>query len=104
MTLRQEHRAGEKMFVDFAGQTIPVTNPTTGEVTQSEVFVAVLGASNYTYSEALESQALPCWIRGHVNGYEYFGGVASVTVPDNLKSGGVGYQNKPDIKGVAVSE
>lgn len=87
LTLRQEHRAGEKMFVDFAGQTIPVTNPTTGEVTQSEIFVAVLGASNYTYSEALESQALPCWIRGHVNGYEYFGGVASVTVPDNLKSG-----------------
>jgi transposase len=62
VVLRQEHRAGEKTFVDYAGQTVPVTNPKTGEVRQAQVFVAVLGASNYTYAEATWTQNLWDWI------------------------------------------
>jgi transposase len=66
VVMRQEHRAGEKLFVDFPGQTIPIVDPATGEIWRAELFVAVLGASNYTYAEALPSQALPHWIAGHV--------------------------------------
>lgn len=87
VTLRQEHRAGEKMFVDFAGKGIPITEPSTGEVKDAEVFVAVLGASNYTYAEAVLTQALPNWIGAHVRAFEYMGGVPEVVVPDNLKAG-----------------
>ena len=85
--MRQEHRAGEKMFIDFAGKTIPVINPSTGEVTDAQIFVAVLGASNYTYAEALPSQNLPCWIRAHIRAFEYFDGVSEILIPDNLGSG-----------------
>jgi|SRR5579859_269913 len=87
MPMRQEHRAGEKVFVDFPGQTIPIVEPGTGVVAEAEIFVAVLGASNYTYAEALASQELPHWIAGHVHAFDYFGGVPRVVVPDNLKSG-----------------
>lgn len=87
LSLRQEYLAGEKMFVDFAGKTIPITNRYTGEITNAEIFVAVLGASNYTYAEALESQNLPSWIGAHTGAFEYFGGVSALLVPDNLKSG-----------------
>lgn len=87
VVLRQEHKAGEKVFVDFAGQTIPVICRETGEVRDAQIFVGVLGASSYTYAEACESQALPEWITAHVRMYEFFGGVPAVTVPDNLKSG-----------------
>jgi transposase len=66
-TLRQVHVAGERMFVDFAGQTMEVFDGTTGEARQAEVFVAVLGASSYTYAEAVWSQSLPDWISAHVN-------------------------------------
>jgi transposase len=59
ISLRQEHRAGEKMFIDFAGQRVPIQDPETGEISDAEIFVAVLGASNYTYAEALPSQSLP---------------------------------------------
>ena len=85
--LRLEHRAGEKVFVDYAGQTVPVVDRTTGEVLEAQVFVGVLGASNFTYAEAFWSQELPEWIAGHVHLYEYLGGVPELTVPDNLKSG-----------------
>lgn len=85
--MRQEHRAGEKLFVDFTGDTIPVTDPITGEVRRAEVFVAVLGASNYTYAEALPSQELPYWIAGHVHAFEFFGGAPEIVVCDNLHSG-----------------
>lgn len=84
--LRQRYRAGEKMFVDFAGQTIPVTDPETGAVRQVELFVAVLGASSYTFAEARETQQLPDWTEAHVHAFDFFGGVAKITVPDNLKS------------------
>jgi transposase len=84
--MRHEHRAGEKLFVDFPGQTVPVVDPRTGEVSQAEVFVAVLGASNYTYAEAVPSQALPHWVGAHVRAFAYFGGCPQVLVPDGLRS------------------
>jgi transposase len=87
LSLRQEYRAGEKMFVDFAGKGIEVINPLTGEIKEAEIFVAVLGASNYTYAEAMQSQDIPSWINAHIHAFEYFGGVARITIPDNLKSG-----------------
>jgi transposase len=87
LVLRQEHKAGEKVFVDFAGQTVPVIERSTGEVREAQIFVAVLGASNFTYAEATWTQELPEWTQAHVHMYEYFGGVPALTVPDNLKSG-----------------
>ena len=87
VVLRQEHRAGEKVFVDFVGQTVSVISRETGEVREAQIFVGVLGASNFTYAEACESQELPEWIAAHVRMYEFFGGVPALTVPDNLKSG-----------------
>lgn len=87
LSLRQEYRAGEKLFVDFAGKGIEVINPLTGEIKEAEIFVAVLGASNYTYAEAFESQDIPSWITAHIHAFEYFGGVAKIIIPDNLKSG-----------------
>ncbi|MEI6516503.1 MAG: IS21 family transposase [bacterium] len=85
ISLRQEHRAGEKLFVDFAGQTIPITDPVTGEVTQGHLFVAVLGCSNYTYSEVTVAEKLEDWIGGQVNALEDIGGVPLAVVPDNPK-------------------
>jgi len=85
--LRQEHKAGEKVFVDFAGHTVEVICRETGEVRDAQIFVGVLGASSYTYAEALESQELSEWTHAHVRMYEFFGGVPRLTVPDNLKSG-----------------
>lgn len=85
--MRQHHKAGEKLFVDFAGQTVPITEPATGEIRQAQIFVAVLGASNYTYAEACWSQDVPTWVALHVHAFEFFGGVPEIVVPDNLKSG-----------------
>jgi transposase len=87
VVMRQEHVAGDKMFVDYSGMRVPVVNRETGEVQMAEVFVAVLGASNYTYAEASYSQNSSCWIMAHVRAFEYFGGVPQALVPDNLKSG-----------------
>jgi transposase len=87
LVMRQDHRAGEKMFVDYAGHTVEIVDRLTGAVRESQVFVAVLGASNYTYAEATWSQSLPDWIASHVRAFDFFGGVAEVVVPDNLKSG-----------------
>lgn len=87
VVMRQEHRAGEKLFVDYPGQTLPIVDPETGEITQAELFVAVLGASNYTYATATASQALPDWTMAHVAAFEFFGGVPAIVVPDNLRSG-----------------
>jgi transposase len=86
VVLRQEHRAGEKMFVDYAGATVAIHNPESGEVHPSAVFVAVLGASSYTFAEATTGQDLRNWIGSHMRAWEFFGGVAEVVVPDNLKS------------------
>jgi transposase len=87
VTLRQEHRAGEKLFVDYAGQTVPIIDRSTGECVEAQIFVATLGASNYTFAEASMSQDLPSWIRSHVHAFQFFGGVSEILVPDNLKSG-----------------
>jgi transposase len=86
VVMRQPHVAGERMFVDFAGETVPVVDPKTGTVSEAEVFVAVLGASNYTYAEVCPSQELEHWLGAHVRALESFGGVPKVFVPDNLKS------------------
>lgn len=87
LVMRQTHRAGEKLFVDFCGQTVPLTHPKTGEIRQAQIFVAVLGASSYTYAEAVESQGLADWIGAHGRAFRFFGGCPEVLVPDNLKSG-----------------
>ena len=86
-TMRLNHKAGEKVFVDYTGQTMPVVDPKTGEIREAEIFVAVLGASSYTYAEAQWHQDLPNWIGGHVRAIKYFGGVPDIIVPDNLKAG-----------------
>jgi len=86
LVMRQHHRAGEKLFVDYAGQGIPVVNSHTGEVHEAALFIAVLGASNYTYAEATWSQTLPDWIGSHVRTFAALGGVPEVVVPDNLKA------------------
>ena len=86
LSMRQTHLAGEKLFVDYAGPTVPLINPTTGGLHAAQIFVAVLGASNYTYAEATYSQALPDWIGSHVRAFQFFGGVPALVVPDNLKS------------------
>jgi len=86
-TMRLDHKAGEKMFVDYAGQTMPVIDPSSGEIREAEIFVAVLGASSYTYVEAQWHQDLSNWTGGHVRAYLFFGGVTELIVPDNLKAG-----------------
>jgi transposase len=86
VVMRQEHRAGEKLFVDYAGHTAEVVDRRTGEIRQAQVFVAVLGASNYTYAEATWTQALPDWIGSHVRAFQLFGAVPELVVPDNLRS------------------
>jgi transposase len=88
VVMRQEHKAGEKLFVDFAGQQIPIYDEKTGErALDAELFVAVLGASSYLYAEALASQELLCWITGHVHAFEFLGGCPAIAVCDNLRSG-----------------
>jgi transposase len=87
VVMRQDHRAGEKLFVDYAGQTVPIIDRATGEIREVQIFVAVLGASNYTYAEATWSQSLPDWIGSHVRAFRFLGGVPELVVPDNLRSG-----------------
>ncbi len=86
-SMLQEHKAGDKLFVDYAGLTMPLMDPKTGEITQAQIFVAALGASNYTFAEATLSQSLPDWIGSHVRCFTFLGGVPRLVVPDNLKSG-----------------
>ena len=85
--MRQSHVAGEKMFVDYAGQTLEVIDGLTGEVHAAQLFVAVLGASSYTYAEATLTQSLPDWTASHCRAFRFFGGVTSLVVCDNLKAG-----------------
>ena len=87
VVLRQEHKAGEKMFVDWAGTTIPVHDRHTGEVWRSPLFVAALGASSYTWAEAMPDQQMEAWLRGHVHAFEHFHGIPALVVPDNTKTG-----------------
>ena len=98
LVMRQEHRAGEKLFVDYAGQTAEVVDRRTGEIRQAQIFVAVLGASNYTYAEATWSQQLPDWIGSHVRAFEFIGGTSEIVVPDNLRSAvSKAHRYEPDL-------
>ncbi len=85
--MRKPKKAGEEAEVDYAGLTMPVIDPHTGEITQAEIFVGVLGASGLIYAEAQVDQSKPNWIRGHVRMFEFFGGVPRIVRPDNLKTG-----------------
>jgi transposase len=87
LSMRQLHRAGDKCFVDYAGQKPRLIDPTTGEVIEVELFAAVLGASNYTYVEATRTQQVPDWIASHARAFAFFGGVTAAIVCDQLKSG-----------------
>ena len=87
VVMRHEHRAGDKLFVDYSGQTVGVIDRVTGEVHSAQIFVAVLGASNYTYAEATSSQQIEDWVGSHVRAFSFFGGTTKAIVPDNLKSG-----------------
>ena len=98
VVMRQTHRAGEKLFVDDAGHTVEVVDPASGEIRTAQIFVAVLGASNYTYAEATWSQGLSDWIGSHVRAFAYFDGVPAILVPDNLRSGvSKAHRYEPDL-------
>ena len=86
LVMRQEHRAGEKTFLDFSGLRVPWLDLATGEIHQAEVFLAVLGASNCTFALAVENQKLESWVHCHLEMNRFFGGTTQVWVPDNLKS------------------
>ena len=86
LSMRQTHKAGAKLFVDFAGQTIPVHDRFTGKVQEAQIFVATLGLSSYSYAEAVPDQTLPNWIMPQVRAFEYFGGVTEAVVPDNPRT------------------
>jgi hypothetical protein len=83
VVMRQDHPAGKRLFVDYAGQTMPLVDPETGEVSEAQVFVATLGASSYTYAEGHRSQELRHWIAGHIQAFEFFKGCTEILVPDN---------------------
>lgn len=87
VVLRQEHPAGEKMFVDWAGPTVPIYDQRSGEVTAASLFVAVLGASTYTFAWVTIGQGLANWIDCHVRAFEFFAGTTKLLVPDNLRTG-----------------
>ena len=87
LVMRFEYVAGERMFVDFCGDTLGITDPETGQIWRAPVFACALGASGYLYVEATGSQELACWLGAHVNALNSYGGSVRAVVPDNLKSG-----------------
>ena len=87
VVLRQEHKPGEKMFVDWAGSTIPIHDAQGGPLQAGHLFVAVLGVSSYTYAEATSDEQLTNWIGAHVHAFEYYQGVPALVIPDNTKTG-----------------
>lgn len=86
IAMRQEHRAGDKTYVDHAGPTVPVIDPESGELREASIFVAVLGASSYTYAEATWTRGLYDWIGSHIRAFEFFSGVSEAIVPDNWRT------------------
>jgi transposase len=86
-SMRQEHRAGDKFFVDYSGTTLDIVDASTGEIREAEIFVGVMGNSNLTYAEATWTQKLQDWIGSHVRAFAYLGAVPHCVVPDNLRSG-----------------
>lgn len=87
IVLRQEYKAGERLFVDWAGPTIPIYSRTSDEIRQAHLFVAVLGASSYTYAEATADEQMINWLTAHMNAFEFFGGLARLIIPDNTRTG-----------------
>ena len=87
VVMRQDHKAGEKLFVDYAGQTVPLVDEESGEVSEAQIFVAVLGASSYTFAEATRSQGLADWTASHARAFSFLGGVPELVICDNLKAG-----------------
>jgi len=85
-SMRQVHVGGEKLFVDYAGQTVPIVNPTTGEISQAQIFVATLGASSYTYACATATQNAADWVGSIIDSLEFFGGVPKLIVPDQPRA------------------
>jgi len=97
-SMRQQHKAGEKLFIDYCGPAMDIVNPDTGEVRTAQLFVATWGASNYTYAEATWSQNQADFINAHVRAFEFFKGTPKIIVPDNLKSGVIKtHRYEPDI-------
>ena len=86
-TMHLDHKPGEQMEVDWAGDTAKVTDPETGSQTPAYLFIAVLSCSGYAYVEAFGDQGQESWITGHVHAYRYFGGATRILTPDNLKTG-----------------
>jgi transposase len=80
--MRQIHRAGEKTFIDYCGPTVPIICRNTGEIRSAQVFVAVLGASSYTFAEATWTQSLPDWIASHQRAFHFFAGVTELQILD----------------------
>lgn len=112
-SMRLPRKGGEEMEVDYAGMTVPIINPESGEITKAQIFVATLAASSYTYAEAQSSQTLPNWIGGHVRTFSFFGGLPRIIKLDNLKAGvkspcyyepdlNPSYQKMAEYYGVAV--
>jgi transposase len=98
VVMRQEHRPGEKAFIDWAGSTIPIYDRVTGVVWQASLFVAALGASSYTWAEATRDQQMESWLRAHMHAFDYWGGVPALAVPDNTKTGvSKAHRYDPDI-------
>lgn len=87
VVLRQVYQPGDKLFVDYAGPTVPVIDRTSGEIQPAQILVAVLGYSNDVYAEAQADQSVVAWIQGHVHAFQAYGGVPACMVPDNLKAG-----------------
>jgi transposase len=87
ISMHQDHKAGEKLFVDWAGDTFPIIDRETGEVSKAYLFLATLGASSYSYAEGFLSQDLPQWITANIHAFNHFQGVTEIVVPDNLKTG-----------------
>jgi transposase len=98
LSMNQVHRASETLFVDYAGKNPTVIDATTAMVIALELFVAVLGASNYTYAEATRTQQVPEWIASHERAFQFFGGSPPVIVPDHLKSGVVPCRYEPGVQ------
>lgn len=104
MSMRQFHKPGDQLFVDFCGRTMPITNPETGEQTPAQVFVGVLGGSSYTFAYAVPSQKIADWITCHVKAFEFFGGVPQQVVPDNLKSAVIKHTPQEVITNAAYAD
>jgi transposase len=90
VVLRQEHRAGEKLFVDWAGAKVPIYHHKIGEVDSASLFVAVLGASSYTFAYAARNQNLHSWIDCHIRAFEYLDGVPRLVIPDSVPGNRIG--------------